>query len=264
MACERNRILNLIKYIENNGIKVNIGKNTARGNKGFFKAKNNEFRIDISKTLDDNETFRTLVHEFTHFVHYSYDKKLKSLDFVFKDHSYDEELINLTVDSIPKDTVKPLFETENKYKQNANLYFNRLKSIYPEIKKDIPFKKIEKNIPYDLKYLLKYDKVKILNNFKFNIIQIDDLPDKNIDEDIKNYILMKSSFRNLKKIRAKISRLNRYYNSPTELLARSVEYYVTQPEKMKSKAPALYEYFSNLANTGDIPMLSKLLSMNKN
>ena len=39
MVSTRNRILNLVDYIESTGIVVNIGKNKAQGNKGFFKDK---------------------------------------------------------------------------------------------------------------------------------------------------------------------------------------------------------------------------------
>ena len=41
MVSERNRIIRLKEYFESLGIEVNIGKNKARGNKGFFRGTNN-------------------------------------------------------------------------------------------------------------------------------------------------------------------------------------------------------------------------------
>ena len=118
MASERNRILNIKNYIESFGVTVNIGKNKAQGNKGYFKAKNELYRIDIAKGLDEENIINTLCHEFSHFIHYNYDKNLKSLDFVFDDYNEDikNELIEITVNSISKDKIKPLFETKEKLK----------------------------------------------------------------------------------------------------------------------------------------------------
>ena len=83
MASERNRILNLIEYIQSYGITVNIGKNKAQVNKGFFKVTNKEkYRIDIAKGLDEISILSCLVHEFSHFIHYKYDNTLKNLDFI--------------------------------------------------------------------------------------------------------------------------------------------------------------------------------------
>ena len=77
MACERNRIVELIDYLSSLGIDVNIAKNKARGNKGFFRVKEEKFRIDIAKGLSDDAVLSVLIHESAHFIHYQYDKKLK-------------------------------------------------------------------------------------------------------------------------------------------------------------------------------------------
>ena len=72
MASERNRILNCVNFLEKQGIRVNIGKNKARGNKGFFKVGRDLYRIDVAKGLDDEVIISTLCHEFSHFIHYNH------------------------------------------------------------------------------------------------------------------------------------------------------------------------------------------------
>ena len=52
MASERNRILDVLNYVESCGIEVNIGKNKARGNKGFF-----ENTSHIQRRVGGNDTY---------------------------------------------------------------------------------------------------------------------------------------------------------------------------------------------------------------
>ena len=108
MVSTRNRILNLVDYIESTGVVVNIGKNKARGNKGFFKAVGDKYRIDISSKLDDETVLRILIHEFAHFIHYQNDKTLKKLDFIFDDVSDDllDEMITLCIKDYKKRSKK--------------------------------------------------------------------------------------------------------------------------------------------------------------
>lgn len=197
MACERNRILDITQYFESLGIEVNIGKNKARGNKGFFKADNQNFRIDIAKGQTEETIIRTLVHEFAHYVHYSYDKTLKSLDFIInEDDNLTEELIKLTVDSIPKESVAPIFQAKDKIKSEI--------------------KKLPKSFT---------------NSLKLNFLQ-----------------------KELNRINSRISRLNKYYNSPTELFARSIETYLLDKEVFIKKAPNLAKYYEQ----SDIPLIENL------
>jgi hypothetical protein len=79
----RNRTKELINFIESCGILVNCAKNNARGHRGFFRTDGKQFRIDLSKKLDDELILKTLAHEFAHYIHYKYDKSLKNLDFIF-------------------------------------------------------------------------------------------------------------------------------------------------------------------------------------
>ena len=112
MVSERDRILSLTKYITSLGVEVNIGKNKARGNKGFFRAGNNNYRIDISKDLDDLSILKALSHEFAHYIHYKEDKSLVSLDFLQAkiDDDIMNELLDITVNLIPKNSIEPLFQ----------------------------------------------------------------------------------------------------------------------------------------------------------
>lgn len=243
MACQRNRILELVDYIESIGIQVNIGKNKARGNKGLFKAYNTNFRIDIAKGQTEETVLKTLVHEFAHYIHYSYDKTLSSLNFIFKNEDLTEELINLTVASIPKESVAPIFQTKNDIQDQIKNITKELKSSYPDLKISEPFNSIEKNIrKTNLKYLLKYDKVKLIEGFSTKLYSIDNIDSS---EEIKSYLKLKSLQRYLKRINSRINRLNKYYNSPTELFARALEIYLTNKEECTRKAPNLTKYLDN-------------------
>lgn len=206
MASERDRILNLINYIESLGLEVNCGKNKARGNKGFFRVKSDDYRIDISKNLDEKETLRVLVHEFSHYIHYVNDKSLKTLNFLNTDIDdiLMEELISVTVDSVPKETVRPLFEMQMALKKSI----------------------AELGCP------------------SFNLYKQAEL---------------KMKKRMLNSINSKISRINRYYNSTTELFARSMEKFILEKDKFQMIAPNLFRIYTEYANKN-----SQLLNFIKN
>lgn len=265
MVNQRNRIVVIKDYIESFGIDVNIGKNKAQGNKGYFKAKNEFCRIDIAKGLDDEGVISTLCHEFSHFIHYCYDKKLKTLDFIFDD--YDEtiqnELIEITVNSIPKENIKPLFEAKELLKREIKELGKKLASNVPDFKLSIGspvIEKLLKKTPY--KYLLKHDRVKVLGFFNSKIYTIDNIKaDTKISESEIDYLLLKSKQRALKRINSRISKLNRYYNSNTELFARSVELYVKDKESFKMKAPFLYNKFTEALEKNQVPELTQLVKL---
>ena len=261
MVGERNRILEFIEYLNSLGIDVNISKNKARGNKGFFRVVNKAYRIDIAKKQSEDEIKSVLVHEFTHYIHYNYDKTLKSLDFIFENYpgNATEDLIELTVDSISKKSITPLFELKDSLKADIKDLTKQIKSEYPDFSPNYgPFEKYIKKMEY--KHLLKHDKVKVLNGFWFKLYSIDnfekDFPNEN--QYIKYYLKLLSTKRALKRINSRISRLNKYYNSPTELLARSLEYYICKPELMEKKTPNLYKYYSSLIDSRKIPMISTM------
>ncbi len=194
MACERDRIVKIIEYLESLGITVNIGKNKARGNKGFFKVKGNQYRIDIANSINDEELFPLVVHEFAHFLHFKYDKTLKSLDFILKskEETLQEEMIALTVEQIPKKSIAPLFKAKEELMEEIPKTFG----IASELRKHA-----------------------------------------------------------LRRVNSKISRLNRYYNQPTELFARALEMYFTSYDSCKKLAPIFTETIDCYLKTGKIAIL---------
>ena len=252
MVSNRNRILDAVNYIESCGVSVNIGKNKARGNKGFFKAAGDSFRIDIAKGQNEDDIMRILAHEFAHYVHYQYDRTLSDLGFIFNDdEDITEELIKVTVSTIPKKTVEPLFLL----KENLTTEIKCLKSNLKA--KNLDYKQLEASIkktPY--KYLLKYDKVRVKEIFREKVYSIDSMPDET-DEYL--YLKLLSKKRMLKRLTAKISRLNKYYNSQTELFARSFELYVMERKRLEELSPKLYNFYEDLMKTDKIPFLIKFV-----
>lgn len=260
MVNKRNRVLEITEYLESLGIEVNIGKNKARGNKGFFKSDGKSFRIDVAKNLTEETILKVLIHEFAHFVHYQYDKTLNTLEFIIDKPLNDiliEEMISLTVDSIPKEAAAPYFDAKEKVKKEIKNIVQTLTINYPDFKTSKSIKSIEQKInKTNLKYILKYDRVKVIENFKSNIYSIQELNCQ--DKDVENYLKLKSLQRNLKRINSKITRLNKYYNAPTELFARSLETYITQKELFAKKAPNLLHYYDAAVQQQKVPLIANL------
>ena len=265
MVSERNRILKLKEYIESFGIIVNISKNKAQGHKGFFKAQNGECRIDISKGLDEKNILTTLCHEFGHYIHYIRDNKLKSLEFIFGD-SYDEiqdELLEITVDSISKKNIKPLFELKDKLKTDIDNLNYKLATKITDFKVNSGSIALENKIKRtQYKHLLKHDKVQVLGFFTKKLYTIDTITaSKELSMNEIDYLQLKSKLRALKRVNARISKINRYYNSPTELFARTVELYVKDKQKLQKKAPQVYETLSKVISDNKIPELTRLVEL---
>lgn len=250
MVSQRNRILELENYLRSVGIDVNIGRNKARGHKGLFMHRPDGFRIDISKNLDDDSVLAVLLHEFAHFLHYSFDSSLKSLDFIFDDFNDDlrEELIRVTVLDVPKDFAQSLYKMKDALSSDIKHLYESIKQELPQFKLSENNNVIERGLSGALKYLLKYDRVKIYNQ----LYSVDDLDnDFSLSEVQKNYILLKSKQRSLKRVNSRINKLNKYYNNPSELFARFVGMYYTNPEKVKNMAPNAY----NKISKSEIPQL---------
>lgn len=258
MVSQRNRILNIIEILKTFNIEVNIGKNKARGNRGFFAVSKNFYRIDIAKGLSEELVERTLVHEFAHFVHYINDNSLKSLEFIFPNNDFImEELLKITVDLVPKDSIKPLFDLKTKVTQEINDLIAQLKQIYFKFDTNKPFNIIEdkiKGTPY--KYLLKHDRVKFVNFFQTKIYTVQDFMG---DQDVNLYLNLKSKQRTLKRIKSKISRMNKYYNSPTELFARSFEQFIFNPKFLQENTPNLYLLYIKAVEYDKVPEITNFI-----
>ena len=86
---------------------------------------------------------------------------------------------------------------------------------------------------------------------------VDDLENDSLEA---VYLKLKSRRRNLKKINTKISRLNKYYNSTTELFARSFELYITDKKLLNKIAPKVADAYEQVLSKNCIPMLSNFVS----
>ncbi len=246
-----NRTEKLIDFIRSSGIELNYGKNKARGNKGLFIAKNKAFRIDIAKGQEEN--MGILLHEFAHYIHYKYDKTLKSLDFIFPDldEKTQDELIELTVTLIPKNSVKPFFEQTEILNKDIKELSLKIMAKYPDFKISSPFSPLERKIPYPLSFLLKYDRVRFAG-------KVYSIENADLDELTGVYLKLKSRQRALRRVNSRITKLNRYYNSPGELFARCIEMYFTNKEAVAQKAPNVYIMLNNAINSYTVPELAGL------
>lgn len=268
MASTGNRILELVNLISSYGVEVNIGKNKAQGNKGFFKAKGDKYRIDINKNVSDEEVLRVLVHEFAHFLHYTHCKKMNNLEFILKDKEAEflEELIELTVSLVPSEMPKKLFAQKDEIKNLIKPLVADIKSIYPDFVVSKPYKKIENSIKNRYaKMLLKYDAVKVVDFFEQKVYHIQEL-DKcfpELTQIQKTYILLKSKQRMLSRVNSRISKINRYYNSCTELFARSIELYMFNREQFEKMAPNLIDMYDNYFKTSDGAVFLEILKIVK-
>lgn len=235
MADKRDCFIELKRYIESLGIKVNIGKNKARGNKGIFCYKGNTYRIDISKDIDSQAAYSTLLHEFAHFIHYKYDKSLKSLDFVFENLSEDEqeELLNVTVKNVPKEFALSLYDLKKQLSDENKLLAKKIKDVYPDFKMSEPFRKIERGLMF---------------SFSFNDIQT-------------AYLNLKSNQKNISKINSKINKLNKYYNQPSELWARFFELYFTNHCCAEKTAPQITKRFRQIIDCERITEISDIFKI---
>lgn len=251
----------IIRYLSSLGIEVKTATK-ARGNRGFFK----EGRIDISKTLDDKNALRTLVHEFAHYVNYKLDDKLKSFEILFgeKTESKLDELQMVTAFVDENSLCKKLNQEREHLKLKIKDLSNTIKKTHPEFSLSEEFKAFKKYSRWsNIGYLEKYDRVKvhsIMSNKIYSISTVkDDFPD--IPEAFVNYLQLKSHQRKRTKITRRITKLNKYYNEPCELFARFIEGIFLDSEKIKDIAPQSYQVFLEKYNKNYYPHLRELFSI---
>lgn len=240
MVSERNRILELEEYLSSLGICVNIGKNKARGHNGVFMHRFDMLRIDISGDVEQEKILSVILHEFAHYIHYSYDKTLQSLDFIFDnfDDEVREELIRITVNNVPEDFASALYGKKEKLTGELKALTSQIKSLCPGFKLSEKNKSIEKMISYPFKYLIKYDRVKFMSQ----IYSVQEAEKYNLSKEALLYLMIKSKQRRIKRINSRISRLNKYYNQPSELFARFLDSYYTNHEYTCLTAPKAVSY----------------------
>lgn len=246
-----------IKYLRSLGIEVHT-TTKARGHQGFFC--NN--RIDISKNTPENRIMPTLLHEFAHYIHFQLEPDLPktggSLKVLFKSDNpiIEKELFKVTNFVDENSLCVKLTEHRARVHEKILEYDRIIKKAYPKFLRSKKFKEFDKYIKKsDAKYLLKYDRVKVMGGFLgftpklYTINTIEECFPK-MPKEFAAYIRLKSAIRKQSRITARINRLNKYYKRPTELFARFIEGLYLDREWTEAIAPNTCEIFFELLNDG--------------
>ena len=248
----------LIEYFKSLGLTVNT-KTRARGHQGFFM-KN---RIDISKNTPENKIVPTLIHEFAHYIHSKIEPDMiktgGTLKGIFNSDNpiYKEELIKVTNFVAPDSLCVRLYEHKDRVKEKIKEQEKTIKKYYPNFQRSKKFKEFDKYIKKsNAKYLLKYDRVKVLEGGFFKkeikLYSIDSIEKDFTDmpEAFASYIRLKSYQRRQARISGRINRYKKYYEKPSELFARFVEGIVIDREWVEAVAPSVTKQFFDLLNDG--------------
>lgn len=256
----------LIKYFKGLGLEVHTSTK-ARGNQGFYM-KN---RIDISKNISPERIIPTLLHEFAHYIHSCIEPFMErtggSLEVVFDDDNpkfYLNELLKVTTIVDKNSKCEKLLFHKDAVKKQIEGYETVIKHKYPKFQRSKKFDEFNKYIKKsEAKYLLKYDRVKLVTGCFtkscriFSVANIEtDFPD--MPKEFAAYIRLKSAQKKQSRISAKINRLNKYYSKPNELFARFIEGLYTNKEQIQILAPNSYKRFLELLNAGYYKELSEV------
>lgn len=261
MSYDRSKPLtrkNLIEFLKSLDIEVKTNTK-ARGNNGLYQ-KN---RIDVSRGLKEEKAIEVLVHEFAHHIHYKIDKDFVktggSLETLFNTTNIEEikaELINVTNLIDKNSRLKIFIDAKEEASKTIKSMQSAIKRDYPEFQRSKKFAEFEKYIKgSEAKYLVKYDAIRIMQGFFFKKERI--LTVKNLEVDFPDmpkafqiYIKLCSMQRKQSKLTRRINKLNKYYEKPTELFARFVQGYFTNPETISTVAPITTKRFNDLMENG--------------
>lgn len=265
MDSTRNEIKQLIKYIRNLGIEVNLNTK-ARGHQGFF-LKN---RIDISKNTPLEKIVQVLLHEFAHYIHYGIEpdvNKTKGNLSVIFDTNEDifDELIEVTNFVDENSRFIMLKKHKELVKKQILEQEKIIKNEYPKFQRSKKFKEFDRFIRFSkAKYLLKYDKFRYITPFlrKSEYYSISSMEnDFKMPSSFYAYIRLKAYQRKQARISSKINRLKKYYSLPTELFARFVEGYYLDKDYLQEVAPKSLKAFELAMEKGYYSNLSEILTM---
>lgn len=247
----------LIRFLTNLGLDVKTNTN-ARGHQGFFL----KGRIDISKKLDDDRAIEVLVHEFAHYIHskiesniYKNGGSLEKL-FLLDDTSFIEKELLRVTDFVDRSSrLIALKKFKKQIADQIKTYQEQIRLEYPEFMRSKEFKEFEKYIKHsNARYLLKYDRVKIISTFlrRKTLISIDSLETDFRDMPVAfaTYIRLKSQQRKQARVARRINKYKKYYNRPTELFARFVEGLFTDSDIIRKIAPITTNRFDELLCSG--------------
>lgn len=248
----------LIKYFKSLGLTVNTNTK-ARGHQGFFV----KDRIDVSKNIPENRVIPTLLHEFAHYIHSKIEPNMNrtggTLDIIFNSSNslYKEELLKVTNFVDQNSLCIKLYEHKERIKDKVKEQEEIIKIYYPNFQRSKKFKDFDKYIKKsNARYLLKYDRVKLIegNFFKktTKIYSINDIEKdfSDIHPAFAAYIRLKSYQRKQKRNSARINRLKKYYEKPSELFARFVEGIYLDNEWVEAIAPNVTKQFYDLLKDG--------------
>jgi len=242
----------LIKFFKSLGITVHT-TTRARGHHGFY-LKN---RIDISKNIPEHRIVPTLLHEFAHYIHSKIDPNA-NLKVLFKSDNpvIEEELLRVTNFVDENSLCMKLHEHKTRVKEKNKKLESIIKQDYPMFQRSKKFKEFDKYIKSSkAKYLLKYDRVKVIEGFwgrRTQIYTIDsierDFPE--MPRSFAAYLRLKSGQRKQSRISSRINRYKKYYKKPTELFARLVEGLYLDKARVCSLAPYSTQRFYELLGEG--------------
>jgi len=256
----------LIKYFKELGLIVHTNTK-ARGHQGFFM-KN---RIDISKNIPEQRIVPTLLHEFAHYVHYNIEPKMNitggSFEILFGEENplFEKELFKVTNFVDENSLCVKLYEHKDRIKEKIKEYEDIIKKQYPDFMRSKPFKEFDKYIKKsEAKYLLKYDRVRIVTGFwkkSYKLITVSDIekdfPD--MSESFAAYIRLKSAQKKQSRVSARINKLQKYYKKPNELFARLIEGLYLDKDWVKALAPYTTQKFYENLKAGHYKYLQEVV-----
>lgn len=256
----------LIRYFKSLGLEVHTSTK-ARGHQGFYM-KN---RIDISKNISECRVAPTLLHEFAHYIHSKLEPQMLrtggSLEVLFNTQNteiYREELIEVTLFVDKNSKCERLEHHKQLVKEKILEQEKIIKKTYPKFQRSKKFKEFDKYIKNsNAKYLLKYDRVKLVTGMFFKKTEVYSI--ENIEKDFCDmpeafaaYIRLNSWRKKQSRISAKINKLKKYYQKPTELFARLVEGLYLNSQRIQIIAPHTCQRFYELLNSGYYQELGNL------
>lgn len=256
----------LVDFLRGEG--VDIRTNTkARGHLGTFR----EGRIDINKKADEEEFVEIALHEYAHFIHKKLEPDMQktggTLETLFCTNDVEkikEELEEVTK-IVDEHSMFERIETKKaEIKRKIRKLETDLKLIVPEFQRSKPNKKFERFIKKsEAKYLLKYDRVKIVTPFlrREKIISVKTLRQDFLEmpEEFAIYIEIRSLMRRSKNLQARKNRLKKYYSKPSELFARLIQGMYQYREEIQITAPRAWERFNFLLEEGHFGNLKELI-----
>lgn len=249
--------ISLIKYFKSLGLDVHTSTK-ARGNQGFFL----KDRIDISKNINPERIAPTLIHEFAHYIHSKIEPDMNKTGGtffkLFKDNNplIKQELIEVTHFVDKNSLCEKLYLHKKNVQEKIKILDMDIKFYYPKFRRSKKFKEFEKYIKKSkAKYLLKYDRIKLITGFwnkHYEIYSIDNL-ENDFDDMPKafvSYIRLHSYQKKQQRISNKINHYKKYYEKPAELFARLVESLYLDKFKTQLIAPYTTSIFYDLLKKG--------------